>query len=354
MTTKIKLRRDNSSVWQQHNPVLSAGEPAYETDTGKLKIGNGNTPYNALKYISLTDGEQVAIAWGDIVGSIATNQALTAALNSKEVKKNRGVAGGYAPLDADAKVPALHLPKLVTDPTTLPIGQTNGIAPLDENKKVPTEHLPAFLTEEDKPKIGAPDGLVQLVEGKIPTGYLPEKQGGNGPQPETDTIPKGVIVMWSGTKETIPTGWGLCDGTNGTPNLIDRFVFGAVNAGATGGNNNLTLTAVNIPSHTHTTGSHTHTFSGTTGSTAHGHGIATTSGGLNQPSGAMPLSGVTSASTTNTYKLLNSVIPTDSGSHTHSFSGTTAGASGTTGSTGSGTAIDNRPAYYALAFIMKL
>ena len=354
MTTKIKLRRDNSSVWQQHNPILSEGEPAYETDTGKLKIGNGITNYNALKYISLTDGEQRTIAWGDIVGSIATNQALTAALNSKEVKNNRGVADGYAPLDADAKVPARHLPKLITDTTTLPIGKANGIAPLDENKKVPTENLPSFLTEEDKPKIGAPDGLVQLVGGKIPTGYLPENQGGTGPQPETDSIPKGVIVMWSGTKETIPTGWGLCDGTNSTPNLIDRFILGGTNAGATGGRNSLTLTADNLPSHTHATGSHTHTFTGTTGSTAHGHGIALINRYLTQPSGATPLSEGTVAPKTNKYSILNNAMPPDSGSHSHSFSGTTSGASGTTGSTGNGAAIDNRPAYYALAFIMKL
>jgi hypothetical protein len=34
----------------------------------------------------------------------------------------------------------------------------------------------------------------------------------------------GMIVMWSGTAETIPEGWAICDGTNGTPNLIDKFI----------------------------------------------------------------------------------------------------------------------------------
>ena len=44
--------------------------------------------------------------------------------------------------------------------------------------------------------------------------------------------------MWSGSAETIPTGWALCDGTNGTPNLTDRFGLGAgktYQPGATGG-----------------------------------------------------------------------------------------------------------------------
>lgn len=40
-------------------------------------------------------------------------------------------------------------------------------------------------------------------------------------------IPIGGIIMWSGAISTIPTGWALCNGTNGTPDLRDRFVIGA-------------------------------------------------------------------------------------------------------------------------------
>ena len=40
-------------------------------------------------------------------------------------------------------------------------------------------------------------------------------------------VPGGFIGMWSGSAETIPTGWALCDGTNGTPDLTDRFILGA-------------------------------------------------------------------------------------------------------------------------------
>ena len=38
---------------------------------------------------------------------------------------------------------------------------------------------------------------------------------------------KGKIVLWSGSIASIPAGWQLCDGTNGTPMLIDSFVIGA-------------------------------------------------------------------------------------------------------------------------------
>ncbi len=51
-------------------------------------------------------------------------------------------------------------------------------------------------------------------------------------------LPHGVIVMWSGTLATIPSGWALCDGTLGTPDLRDRFIYGcstSENPGAVGG-----------------------------------------------------------------------------------------------------------------------
>lgn len=79
-------------------------------------------------------------------------------------------------------------------------------------------------------------------------------------------IPSGVIVMWSGSITTIPAGWRLCDGTNGTPNLRDRFIVGAGSAyavAATGGSANSAViahshtansvfTGASLPTHTHT------------------------------------------------------------------------------------------------------
>ena len=53
--TQIKLRRDTSANFASKNPVLGIGEPAYETDTKKLKIGDGTTAYTQLEYFSMTD-----------------------------------------------------------------------------------------------------------------------------------------------------------------------------------------------------------------------------------------------------------------------------------------------------------
>lgn len=52
-------------------------------------------------------------------------------------------------------------------------------------------------------------------------------------------LPRGIITMWSGATNAVPSGWALCDGNNGTPNLKDRFIVGAgqsYDVGNTGGN----------------------------------------------------------------------------------------------------------------------
>ncbi len=75
------------------------------------------------------------------------------------------------------------------------------------------------------------------------------------------SFPTGGIIMWSGAIANIPQGWFLCNGSNGTPNLTDRFVIhadadsgGSNNVGATGGAKTVTLTSAQsgIPAHTHT------------------------------------------------------------------------------------------------------
>ncbi|MCR4662929.1 MAG: hypothetical protein K5622_03465 [Endomicrobiaceae bacterium] len=67
-------------------------------------------------------------------------------------------------------------------------------------------------------------------------------------------VPKGGIIIWSGLATDIPEGWVLCDGTNGTPDLRDRFVLGAghnYTVGSKGGEETHTLTTDEMPSHGH-------------------------------------------------------------------------------------------------------
>ena len=150
-------------------------------------------------------------------------------------------------------------------------------------------------------------------------------------------FPSGGIIMWSGSIASIPSGWFLCDGSNGTPNLRDRFVVGAGSAyavGATGGADSVTLDANQIPGHTHT-------FSGSTNTTgSHAHTMTHYSSNGN---GDGPGPG---ASCCGGAQITSGLGTLSAGDHSHSFSGTTS-------SVGGGASHENRPPYYALAYIMK-
>ena len=157
--------------------------------------------------------------------------------------------------------------------------------------------------------------------------------------------PKGIIMFY-GTENEIPTGWYLCDGNNGTPDLTDKFVIGTATydendskwksdvdgeAKREGGEATKLLGTANLPSHTHTKGNlaitggnHDHTYEminmdqGTAGGSAsYGRTTTTTDTGGN-------------------------------GSHSHGISGTTGDQGGAMGE-----AFDILPPFYALAYIMR-
>ena len=96
-------------------------------------------------------------------------------------------------------------------------------------------------------------------------------------------IPSGAIAMWHGLFASIPTGWVLCNGSNGTPDLRDKMIRAAAGdvapsptvLNATSGSNNVTMSANQLPQHTHQVGTqadnspHTHYFDGK--NAPHGH-----------------------------------------------------------------------------------
>lgn len=169
-------------------------------------------------------------------------------------------------------------------------------------------------------------------------------------------VPVGLIAMWSGAINAVPSGWRLCDGTNSTPDLRDRFIVGAGSTyaiGNTGGANTVTLNESQIPGHTHVisattgaAGAHSHTATVNDPGHVHtnvGHNSASGSGypGFDG-SGDRWLQVASNSAVTGI-----SVSIATAGEHTHSIS-----ASAST--TGGGQAHENRPPYFALAYIMKV
>jgi microcystin-dependent protein len=152
-------------------------------------------------------------------------------------------------------------------------------------------------------------------------------------------LPKGVILMWSGSVATVPTGWALCDGTTVsgvvTPDLTNRFVVGAGDdyaVAATGGS-----TDAIVVSHNHNITDNGHT-----------HFIANTDN---------------AGGSTTTYISNTLILERQNGAEYHLQGSSTAATVGLTsnnptsisvnsqGSSGSGA---NMPPYYALAYIIKV
>jgi hypothetical protein len=169
----------------------------------------------------------------------------------------------------------------------------------------------------------------------------------------SNTVPSGLIAIWSGSVGSIPSGWVLCNGQNGTPDLRNSFVLGAGNTyavGATGGS-----TDAIVPSHNHTF-SVSSTGSGITSSgnaaisdPGHFHASGWSSGGGGSSAYLKAQNASPEVNVTNTSTAVTGI--TDSG-HTHGFSVSTSG-SGTTATSGTSVTNANMPPYYALAFIMK-
>jgi microcystin-dependent protein len=143
-------------------------------------------------------------------------------------------------------------------------------------------------------------------------------------------FPVGGIIMWSGSVASIPSGWALCNGSNGTPDLRNRFVVGAGSTyavNATGGSADAIVV------------SHTHTATSSVSDPGHNHstpvyrvtGAAQQVNLFGSPSDIQQFGVATIGSNTTGISVSTSVA--------------SAGSSGTNA---------NLPPYYALAYIMKL
>ena len=70
-----------------------------------------------------------------------------------------------------------------------------------------------------------------------------------GTAPSVTPIPSGSIILWSGSVGSIPVGYYLCNGQNGTPNLQDSFIIGAGNSYSVGANGTVFATGTNNPTY---------------------------------------------------------------------------------------------------------
>ena len=153
------------------------------------------------------------------------------------------------------------------------------------------------------------------------------------------SVPSGTILPWYGNLGNIPDGFVLCNGSNGTPDLRDRFIVGAGNSyglGAIGGATHVQLSWNEMPSHAHTRG--TMNITGSFSAHCIGYSIGWGSGAF--------------------YTTLNNDREAAGEGWSHHSPDFHFDASrnwtGETSYAGSNWAHENRPPYYAVYYIMKL
>ena len=144
-------------------------------------------------------------------------------------------------------------------------------------------------------------------------------------------IPTGCIMMFTGT--SAPTGWQICNGSNGSPDLRNRFIVAtgsSYSINATGGANSVSLTEAQMPSHDHDADA-----------------------SVNDPGHKHQLKGGVDDADSGTYI---SAGDQTGNLNVGAMNDNTTGISVSVDvdNEGSGSAHENRPPYYALTFIMKL
>ena len=176
-----------------------------------------------------------------------------------------------------------------------------------------------------------PDSAIAALTASKLTGALPAISGAN--LTGIEAFVQGMIILWYGHTGNVPPGFALCDGSNGTPDLRNRFVVGAgdtYNPNDTGGATSNTLTADQIPTHTHSASV-----------TDPGHQHSTSFDGKKY----FPGGGSTSVSFGGA-----GGYPAD----VFSMNDNTTGISVSVGNnTTNGDSVENRPPYMALCYIMK-
>jgi hypothetical protein len=338
-TIGFALRGDTLARWNIFNPVLAAREFVLETDTGQFKIGNGVDTYDDLPYGGIVgpQGEQatsiefkgVVSTVGDLPSGATANDAYIV-----EADEDLYVWDGSVWNNA-GKI----------------VGPTGPVGPRGPRGLQGIQGIQGLV---------GPQG-VQGVQGF---------QGNQGIQGPEGLPYLGEIRMFTPTA-TIPPGWYVCDGTNGTVDLRDRFIIasGPVHSSGTNGGS-FSISISNMPAHDHggSVGSsnleHGHTFSASTGAAgshshsindpSHSHGIAFSNRLLYNGGGGNPETAFGGGVNRSTAAAVTGISINAVGDHAHNVSGTTSGMNNNLNHshniTSEGSGDDYKQPYYALIY----
>lgn len=189
LNARIANRAQTASVWTTENPTLLKGEFGIETDTRKIKIGDGTTAWVSLAYATMPASEidaalaaKMAIATYDsnADGTVNAADEAAAAVKLKTARTINGVS-----FDGTANI-------TVADGTKIPTSQkgaANGVASLGSDGKVPEEQLPSYVDD-------VIDTYIVSEATPFASGWLSGTSGGSALTPEQGKI---YVVLTTGT-----------------------------------------------------------------------------------------------------------------------------------------------------------
>jgi hypothetical protein len=143
VVTQIQVRRGTASQWTSTNPTLAAGEFGFETDTNKLKCGNGSTAWNSLAYIN-NDGDITGVTAGTGISGGGTSGTVTVSIDSTVTT----LTGTQTLTNKTLTTPTLNDPKInlafdaQTGTTYTPVLDDNGQVVTMNNSSSNTFRLP--------------------------------------------------------------------------------------------------------------------------------------------------------------------------------------------------------------------
>jgi hypothetical protein len=336
----VRLAENFNSATAPANPLV--GQTWYDPNVDRIKFFRAS---NTWSNVSEDPPAVVITPAGDVTGTYNANTGVL----DLHIKTQPGLAAGtYTPgtitVGTDGRITAV----------------TNAVANNTLDPRYAVANNVVTLDNTDQTKIGSltisGNNKKLNVSG---TGAKIQEQG-------NDLVPRGIVTMWAPSAGSIPAGWVLCDGNNGTPNLVNRFVYGgASSTGATGGSATSSFT-------TSADGSHAHGFNvpaaaafppgGVTGPTtlttaqipSHRHATSPDGAGVPWVGSGFGYSGSNGIKATKLYFTENEGggqphdHPMPTATHTHSGGATDAAGSHT--HTGS---VSVLPAHVVLAYIMK-
>jgi hypothetical protein len=161
VVTQVQVRRGTASQWTSANPTLASGEWGFETDTGKVKIGNGSTAWTSLGYTGAGDIEGVTASTGLTGGgtsgtvSLSIDTSVTADLTTAQTLTNKTLTDPKINLALNAQTGTTYT-FVLTDNGKL-VTASNGSA---QTYSIPTNASVAYPT-------GTQINIIQIGAGQV-------------------------------------------------------------------------------------------------------------------------------------------------------------------------------------------